>query len=706
MLEDVEKDASANHVQPQPDECVSGAETLNIGQIIRARIPTIFDGEIRIFERDCIVIGFEGMPKAGDKATGVYLARLNHNPQKFTADYGHVVEAMDFRAMGINGDIGSFVLRTDRVDLLPIEPFFLGSKIKTVGFINNHETMMVLGDEIIKGLASEGAEAGRGPRTRLEGSEARQTYMHGAEPVFRGFKQAAIARAMTKLRRGGSDDYERALHQVSVQLMQQAATAGYIARKNTREKFADAATERPARTPKLEYITRADILKRRRRMSTQRADQIVSRHNARVRRNREEAGLEIPRDPGHIRGNAIAETQPKYLRKSKSMTNGHSARPLFSIATNYTPILPHNIRRGDVIVLKIADIQDTKDKRPAQRPCVVWNVYQDRETGEICGLDVFPRTRLRAHEFDAALSVELPNLYNNRIWDGGRILVQKIARLPLTPEFFHPSTKRVRALNPALAQEILDKRNAIEASQTAITPYGLVEIPENWVLRDTPLDEPNAGHIAHAEHIHDHLERHKPALEGSPNVGDVIMRKVRRDNEIIEVPSLIWGVWHNKVTGFPAAFECVNLVVPDRHTRAWCHALPLEEDGAQLVADLTHIDLLYNTEKFFTPGKATHCMTVTDDDMKKMDAIRSDVLVNCGNRRGFYPEFMPFDWERVDGPTYGHALSRLKSRKFAPDLAECQDPGYLKHRRRRDDNRKGLPPRRKREGFKPKRAPV
>ncbi|NBX66644.1 MAG: hypothetical protein EBQ96_06590 [Proteobacteria bacterium] len=710
------KDAIPN----QPLYEVAGVKNLRIGQIISAKIPTIKDGIVHLYDRDCIILGFEGTAKK-EHITGLYLARLAYARVKFDPEFGHVVDADEFRQAGIHGLRNSFVLRTDRVDLLPIDPLFLGRHVTEIGYISERETMLQLGDAILRGLMSGNGEASRGPRQRLEGSDLRQTIAPGMMPVFEKFPLARIAREMTKLKRAGTDDYERALYQLQLMKRQAAGAAERAFRREAaikRREVAEAAAAMAAaatagedqapRRVRTEYLKPSDVKRgRRRRMSDTAVERLVTRVNERVRRNREELGLDAPRDPGHIRGNAIAAATPKHQRITRS-ADLSSVRPLFSVADNYVPILPKGTKRGNVLVLKIADILDPKDKRPAQRPCVVWNVYEDKETGEVCGFDVFPRTRLRAHQFDEAYMAEFPNLYNNRIWDGGRIITQMFARVEVGPKHFHPFTKRVRTLNPKLVEELVEKRNACETSGKTMTPYGLAEIPENWKLREAEPQEASASEIAHAEHIHDHLERHKAALDKAPDVGDVVLRKVVRDGEVIEVPTLIWGVWRNKVTGLPAAFDCVKLDTEDKITRAWRAILPLElENGEALAADMSTIDLLYNTEKYFTPGSATVIDRLSQADMEKLRGIRGTVLIQCKDRKGAYPEFLPFDWERIAGPSYGFGIATLKSKKFAPDLSACTDPGYLRHHRgRRDDNRRGMAPRRKNEGFRPKRAPV
>lgn len=693
---------------------VAGAEHLRIGQIISARIPTIKDGIVHLYDRDCIVLGFEGVARE-ERITGVYVARLAYARIKFDPEFGHVVDADEFGHLGIHGLSGSFVLRTDRVDLLPVDPLFFGRRITEIGFINNRETMLQLGDAILRGLTSGNGEASRGPRQRLEGSDLRQTIAPGMAPVFEKFPLARIAREMTKLKRAGTDDYERAVYQLQVAKRQQAGIAERAFRREAairRQEALMAAAEahpEPERRMRTEYLKPADIKRgRRRRMSDTQVERLVTRVNERVRRNREELGLDAPRDPGHIKGNAIAAATPKHQRLTRTPLDLSSARPLFSVADNYVPILPKGIKRGDVLVLKIADILDPRDKRPAQRPCIVWNVYHDKETGEVCGFDVFPRTRLRAHQFDEAYMAEFPNLYNNRIWDGGRIITEMVARVEVGPKHFHPFTKRVRTLNPKLVEELVEKRAACEVAGKTRTPYGPKDVPDNWVLSEAVQEVPSAAQIAHAEHIHDHLERHKAALEKAPEVGDIILRKVIRDGEVVEVPTLVWGIWHNKVTGLPAAFDCVRLDEAEKITRAWRADMPLElEGGEMLAADMSAIDLVYNTEKYFTPGTATVIGRLDSEHMEKLRGIRGNVLIQCKDRKGIYPEFLPFDWERTDGPSFSFGLDMLKSKKFAPDLGACTDPGYLRHHRgRRDDNRRGMIPRRKKEGFKPKRSPV
>jgi len=692
---------------------VAGLETLQTGKIIQARIPTVReDGTVEFYERKCLVLGLEGV--AGkNEITGVYVVRLAFAQKKLYNDYGYVLDHFVQRLEGVVGLPKSTVIRTDRVDLIPANAFYLGPKLRTEGFVAKRAIMLEIADEIMKGLAADGAEASRGPRTRLEGSELRQTFQSGMEPIFTGLQLGKIIRRASLLKRVGQDDYERAIIQTEIQQIEEAARIGFEERRAKRVETAieDTAKEKPARTPRLEYLRPADVRKGRKRdLSSSRIDAIVSRVNVQVRKNREAAGLEVARDPGHMNERAH-DTLPAQGRKSKGVWEAHEVTSYFSVAENYIPALPPELKRNDIIVLKIADIMDPDDKRPAQRPCVVWNVYEDAETGAVCGLEVFPRTRLRAHQFDAAYTSSFPNLYRRNVWDGGYVLAQRIARVPVTQEYFHPVTKRVKPLNPILFDELVEKRAQCEADGRTIAPFGLNDIPQNWILREAQAPEITSAITSYAERILDERERQQASILKAPEVGDVILRQSMREGKTLVYPTLVWGVWNHKITGAPAAFDCVRIDWGARAKNAWSVELDIDPEIWNVLdrpadeswrADLSVIDLVPNTPRFFAEGDVAQVIGRVDaETLELMERRRADILFKNRKRGGQYPEFLRFDWTRVDGPSYGFNPTTLASTKFAPDLDYfSQQPGQLRHQNGRDKNRRGLPPRRKNEGFK------
>lgn len=693
---------------------VEGLETLQAGRIIEARIPTIHKGVPVLYKRKCLVLGVEGNDKA-DGITGVYVVRLAFAQYKLNEGYGLIMDRLEQNIGGVIGLWKDMVVRTNRIDLLPAEPFYLGSRVHTVGFIRDRATMLEIGDAVLKGLAGEDAEASRGPRPRREGSELRQGHDHKAKPVFEKFPLARMVRAASLLKRVGEDDYDRSL--IQQELVRQAETARIefeLRAKRRAEGTSEQPEARPARPLRLEYITPRDVRKGRRRdMSASRIDAIVSRVNQGVRANREAAGLETPRDPGHIKGNAV-DPGPR-------MTNGSvrkawapvEARSYFSVADDYTPVLPPDLKRDDVVILKIADIMDLKDKRPAQRPCVIWNVYEDKDTGEICGLEVFPRTRLRAHEFNADYTASFPNLYNRRIWDGGYLVAQRLARVSVTKEHFHPVTRRIKPLNPRLLDELAEKRAACVENGHTMKDYGHAELPENWRLRETSAPELTPAAEAYAERVMKEREGQQAALQTPPQVGDIVLRRTMRDGQSFLYPSLIWGVWNHKITGAPAAFDCARIDWGGRAKNPWSVELdidPAQFDVAERTAgeswhvDMTHVDLIPNTSRFFEPAEVAGVIGRLDDEtLEFLRNRRTDALIKNKKRGGTYPEFLRFDWTRVEGFSFGFSPENLASAKFAPDLDYFNlQPGYLRHKQGRANNRRGLPPRRKNEGFKPK----
>ncbi len=264
------------------NNAVAGINDVRTGDIIECDMPSLFDGQIKMINRVCLVVGVEAGRKTED-IHGLVLARFAFPQDRLTEDRGLVIRRNQTRESVMLGLTADAVLRNNRVDLIPADPYYLGTRIRRVGYVRDPQLMTDFAASLMTGLR----KGTQGPRGRLSNTNIRQSAKLKGGTVFPDFPLRAVLEMAGTKPLMVDDDYARAEVQRELQRRAECACAFRAAAEAL-----PTCQQQPAGSPaeKLpdRYVTRAEIQHQNRRMGTRQVDQLVTRINAGVRQRQME----------------------------------------------------------------------------------------------------------------------------------------------------------------------------------------------------------------------------------------------------------------------------------------------------------------------------------------------------------------------------------------------------------------------------------
>ncbi|MCB9988823.1 MAG: hypothetical protein H6868_05740 [Rhodospirillales bacterium] len=147
--------------------------------------------------------------------------------------------------------------------------------------------------------------------------------------------------------------------------------------------------------------------------------------------------------------------------------------------------LPSFLWQGRYISMKINSLMDESVSGNAFRPCIVWKLYEDRNTGELAGMELHPCTRNSADNFKYKMPA---NPLYTRSLNPGFLVADCLVRVPFHPRYFQDSAHtRFNELPGDKFMKFRTRRDHVMSNGNDLRIWGLKERPENWVER--PLEE-------------------------------------------------------------------------------------------------------------------------------------------------------------------------------------------------------------------------
>lgn len=267
---------------------VEGIGCLKTGDIIGCVMPAVINGDIKFIDRACLLLGIEA-DKDRERVHSLVLARFAFPQDRLTSDRGLVLERDLLSMNDIPGLRRDTVLRHNRIDLIPVDPFYLGPKIDRIGFVRDPYKMNTIGAWILKGLRGPLGEGSQGPQGRTPGTEIRQTPAPRTRPVFVNFPLQKIIDTAESLPMQGETDYQRAVFQRRINEKRACAEA--------HNAFLAAVAADPETAQVTAYVTRDEIKRANPKMKPREIDQTVSRLNAQARAHNLTLGATSPAAP-------------------------------------------------------------------------------------------------------------------------------------------------------------------------------------------------------------------------------------------------------------------------------------------------------------------------------------------------------------------------------------------------------------------------
>lgn len=152
--------------------------------------------------------------------------------------------------------------------------------------------------------------------------------------------------------------------------------------------------------------------------------------------------------------------------------------------------LPDQLWRGRYVMMRIPNLKDpTEMAEYAYRPCVVWNAYaRVNEYGEpeLAGLELYPCTRSTAGSFDCKMWVRP---LDTKVKKPSYLIADMMIRAPISAEYFQPDQPDASLfynLLPAKVDEFDAKVRIVENLKGGPQIYGLQEVPDDWKAIDLP----------------------------------------------------------------------------------------------------------------------------------------------------------------------------------------------------------------------------
>lgn len=469
---------------------------LQVGDIISCKIASSREGPsghyIRYLDRRAIVLGFQANLMQ-TTYTGIHVARLASSRNALHKESSFHID----KSMGEKGDISGIlfpsVIRTNRTDVVPLnETHFPSGKIERIGRIS-------------PGLLSQFSEAfrkdqenGLSSESSYRALDSRQTYIPGFSYVLEMRQDAEnlwpeIVRPYSQL-----DDFIKA--RIASEMQNDSRIVG--SHMNIDEVIADHREKRkelqnlwknqtPAVRAAFIDVTTVPEVK-----NAELPAHEAFQTNPRKNKAKKKRSLPFPLPPVIRNEPSEPEIFPTKRRtyvvaNDTSYENITSLTEHFRSGTNVSRIiLPEALWRGRYINMKIFNLTDHQNSDLAFRPCAVWKVFHDRETGDLAGMELHPVTRRQAYKFSYKMPV-YPQYTMSRA--PSQLIADCVIRVPLDARYFHEiTTANFFELTPNMVEEFAVLREIVILSEDRVHVYGLQTIPDNWVetnLPDTPSYE-------------------------------------------------------------------------------------------------------------------------------------------------------------------------------------------------------------------------